>query len=76
MIEISLYGVRARVDHGKWSSRLVMIQRMLDTLCDPDGPRGSDPDPDRTLAEAAVRRFGAVILTDRESPRDGAGVVY
>lgn len=42
----------------KWSGPNKTVVKMLDSFLDPDGPSGSDPNPDTTAAQAVVDEMG------------------
>lgn len=65
-ITIQLGSRRADIQHRQWSGDAELVELLQGTL-DPDGPAGSDPDPDRTAAELAAQKFGAAIIAD-DSP--------
>lgn len=46
----------------KWSGPNKMVVRMLNSFLDPDGPSGSDPNPDATAARAVVDEMGFEFL--------------
>jgi hypothetical protein len=75
-ITIQLASRRARVQHRQWSGDADLVELLQGTL-DPDGPTGSDPDPDRTAAELAAQKFGVVIIAaDSPARAFDESVVY
>lgn len=75
MIEITIHGIKATVRDYSWECDDPTILKLLNTLKDPMGPFGSDPDPDYTLAANAAKRFNAKI-TYHEVPDHVPGRVY
>lgn len=55
-------GLEATAADYAWRCADSVIERLLNTTIDPDGPGGEDPNPDYTLAQRAVRRFGGEVI--------------
>jgi len=55
-------GVIAIADGYEWQCDDEALKMLLDTLIDPLGPSGADPNPDYTLAKQAVEKFGGELL--------------
>jgi len=60
-----------RVDIWYYSFRCSdpVLLAKLNKLLDPGGPGGEDPDPDHSLAVAAVMKYGGRILNERPNAR-------
>jgi len=56
-------GEEAIVDGYEWVAADPSLRRMLNSFRQPYGPSASDPDPDYSLAEAAVKLFGGEIIS-------------
>ncbi len=76
MIVIEIGGALATVHEYEWSSADRTIARLLNRRRQEFGPSGSDPDPDRTLADEAVRVFDARIAIDSKAAVAVEGRVY
>ena len=61
----------ATIDKYRWTSPDAGLARHLNMLLDPDGPAGSDPDPDYTAARAAARELDGVIVEAHEADEAG-----
>lgn len=75
MVRISIFGTEATIDGYRWSSPNKHIEGVLNAQLDPLGPSGSDPDPDRTAAQAVIERYGGKILQADVMPYS-EGTVY
>jgi hypothetical protein len=64
---VELGGILAAFEEGEWKCDDPSTKAVLDTLVDPEGPSGADPDPDMTMAEKA-KRVGAVFLSRNNRP--------
>ena len=57
--------IEATIDGYQWTSKNKALKNMLNAMLDPDGPSGSDPNPDETAAlEAAELIGGEVVRAD------------
>lgn len=54
-------GVSAVADGYAWRCADPVMTKLLNTLLDPYGPSGADPNPDYTLAQRAVGWLGGEI---------------
>lgn len=53
---------KARIEGYVWTCEDKALQRLLNALLSPFGPSGSDPNPDASAAEAAVKTLGGRVL--------------
>lgn len=60
---VKVFGVRATVDGWEWSSDFPALTELLQTMMDPLGPLGSDPNPDETAARYVVEELGGEVLS-------------
>jgi len=58
----------AVIDGYKWASKHQMLEDLLNSKLDPDGPRGDDPNPDATAAQAAIKLWGGEIIKQKAKP--------
>lgn len=65
----------ARVESYQWASEDSRLLRFLNTLLDPLGPSGSDPNPDYHAALAAVEALGGEIISYDKTEYE-EGVIY
>lgn len=65
----------ATIDGWEWTCEDDTLQRLLNTMLDPYGPSGADPNPDLTAAQEAVERLGGKIIRYDPTEYD-PGVVY
>ena len=61
-VTIEALGIKAIINEYIWKSKDKRFEVMLNSMLDPGGPSGSDPDPDYTTALEAINRFGGKIL--------------
>ena len=55
----------ATIDGYEWTSDDKNLAEYLNTMLDPLGPSGADPNPDLTAAQEAVKELGGkVVLFD------------
>lgn len=74
---IKVEGVKATIDDYKWTSKNEELQDFLNSLLDPNGPSGGDPNPDLHAAQAAVQILGSgASLIDYEKLPYVEGRVY
>lgn len=72
MVKISIRGIDASISDGVWKSEDAVLEQVLNSLLDPFGPSGSDPDSDYHAAEAAIKTLGGKILqADAQEYIDG-----
>ena len=72
---INIYGLMATADGYEWECRDPVTKALLDTLLDPAGPSGADPNPDYHLALAAIEEFGAEMVRFDDTEWE-PGLVY
>lgn len=72
---VEINGDKAIIRDYKWSSSNRQLAEILNTMLDPLGPSGADPNPDGTAAEEAVRRLGGRVISIDETESED-GVVY
>ncbi len=53
--------LEATIDGYVWTGEPVLA-RALNAMLDPDGPAGSDPNPDHTAALLMARQFGGEVV--------------
>lgn len=67
MIVAELARRRYIFEDGQWRGKEKPVVDMLNSLLDPDGPAGDDPDPEATIAKQ-VESVGGKILERDELP--------
>lgn len=72
---VEINGTRAVIRDYVWHSTDKALETVLNTLLDPLGPSGADPNPDATAAEEAVKRLGGRVISADETESED-GVVY
>lgn len=74
-VTIRIFGEIATVSSYKWYCDDPEVLDLLQVTLDPDGPWGSDPDPDRTVAKDAIELYcHGEILEHIKMERDGTSV--
>jgi hypothetical protein len=58
---VEIDGQTATIEENKWTGDEMLVS-LLNAFLDPAGPSGSDPNPDWTSANEAIKRFGGKIL--------------
>ncbi|MCB1022065.1 MAG: hypothetical protein KDC27_19190 [Acidobacteria bacterium] len=67
----------ATIDNYRWTSPDAELAKELNERLDPNGPAGSDPDPDYTAARAAARELdGVIVEADEAAEDDGEERIY
>lgn len=66
---------KAVIKEYKWTSANLGLQDVLNDLLEPDGPSGSDPNPDETAAKEAVKLLGGKFIT-ADAIESKEGVIY
>lgn len=67
---VKVFGVQATITDMQWSSDFEDLTKMLQSMLDPDGPSGSDPNPDYTAAALVVEALGGEIVSFDEADFD------
>jgi hypothetical protein len=68
---ITILGDTATIDSYRWSCPAnPLTEAMLNARLDPDGPAGSDPNPDLNAARAAAEAFGGQVISYQETAFD------
>lgn len=62
-IDLGLGLSKATIDGYEWTSDDKIFEDLLNTMLDPYGPSGADPNPDLTAAQAAVKQIGGKIIS-------------
>lgn len=76
MVKIRLFGTEATIRGRQWESPSSMAKQMLDAdLTYFITISGADPWPEMTIAQDAVKRYGAEIV-DSVPPEYKDGVIY
>lgn len=76
MVRIRLFGALATLNGRTWESESALAKAILDTDLEYFiVTTGADPWPEMTIAQDAVRRYGAVIVAT-VPPVTKEGVVY
>lgn len=52
----------ARIDGYNWISADKGLERLLNSMLDPIGPSGADPNPDLHAAQAAIKELGGELI--------------
>lgn len=73
--KIRTIGTEATIDNYKWTSKDKALEGALNAMLSPYGPLGSDPNPDYTAAQEAVKALGGEVIEFTESEFDPE-VVY
>ena len=58
---IQVNGIEATINEYVWTSQKSIVAEYLNSLLDPLGPSGSDPNPDHTAALLAAQRLGGKV---------------
>ena len=61
MVEVKIAGIAARINEYVWTSDNKDLEKLLNSMLDPEGPSGGDPNPDYTAAMQAVEALGGKI---------------
>jgi hypothetical protein len=72
-------GIEATIEGYTWRSDDPLLEALLNSYLDVDGPSGSDPFPDLTAATEAVKRLGAgakIVQQDPLPPPTDPNVVF
>jgi len=67
---IRILGQEATITGYRWASADAALAAMLNARLDPDGPAGSDPNPDLNAARAAAEAFKGELVSYDETPFD------
>lgn len=67
---IRILGQEATIAGYRWTGADASLVAMLNAMLDPDGPAGSDPNPDLNAARAAAEAFKGEVLSYEETPFD------
>lgn len=59
---IEVLGKKYTIKDYKWTGPDKTTVKMLNSFLDPDGPSGSDPNPDATAAQKVVDEMGFKLL--------------
>ncbi len=59
---IKVLNKKYTIEDYKWSGPDKIVVNMLNSFLDPDGPSGSDPNPDATAAQAVADEMGFKML--------------
>lgn len=72
MVIVSFSGITAVIEDHVWRCEDSSLLRLLETTISPDGPSGADPNPDLTVAQAAVSAYnGEIIYADDADYEEG-----
>lgn len=72
---IEINGIEAMIEEYHWTSKDATLAGILNTLLDPLGPSGADPNPDLHAAQAAVAELGGEVVSYDETEYE-EGRVY
>jgi len=72
--KIRTIGTEATIDNYKWTSKDKALEGALNAMLSPYGPLGSDPNPDYTAAQEAVKALGGEVIEFTESEFDPEAV--
>lgn len=71
-VSIEIGGVIATVNGYEWKCRSKPMEDWLNSLLDPLGPSGADPNPDLSAALEAIAEAGTgEIVARNQNPDDG-----
>lgn len=59
-------GEEATIQQYKWTAKDESFTRLLNSLLDPDGPSGSDPNPDLTAAREIAKLLDGEVVSFQE----------
>lgn len=59
---IDMAGERATITNGVWSCDNETLLSLLDSMLEPMGPSGADPNPDLHTAQAAIKQIGGKVI--------------
>jgi hypothetical protein len=68
--------IEATIEDYEWRSSDARIASSLRQFLPLYGPSGADPDPDRTVAEAAIATLGGEIIQADEPPELDPEAIY
>ena len=60
---ISLLGMKATIQAYEWVAEEERLKSLLNSLLDPFGPSGADPNPDLTAAQEAMHILGGEVVS-------------
>jgi len=72
---IFILGKKATITDYEWRADNPAVANLLNSLLDPAGPSGADPNPDLTTAQEIAIRFNGEVL-DFEPVKSETGIVY
>lgn len=72
---VEINGKKAVIKDYHWTSPDNDLARTLNGLLEPGGPSGADPNPDGTVAQDAVKKFGGRVISISPS-ESKTGVIY
>lgn len=61
MVRVKIAGITARINEYVWTSDNKDLEKLLNSMLDPEGPSGADPNPDYTAAMQAIEALGGEI---------------
>jgi hypothetical protein len=76
MVTVDFVGAVAVISEMVWSCEDAQFQDLLNSMLDPLGPSGADPDPDHTAAMDAIKRLGSGKVTRRDEVEYVEGRIY
>lgn len=76
MIIIQLLKTQARVENQKWSSPNRSLEKLLNAMVGTSEVYTSDPYPDLTLAEQAIKKLGGEIIKQDPKPEAPEGMIF
>lgn len=76
MVKVKFGIYEATIQDLEWASSNKPLERWLNGEVPVDGPSGSDPFPDLTLARLMVKRIGGKVIEANQTPHFQVGRVY
>ena len=72
---VKIYGQTATIDGWKWTGEDEELVALLNSMLDPNGPSGADPDPGGNEAARVAKELGGEMVS-RDPVESEPGVVY
>lgn len=69
--KVRIYGYEASISGLKWTCSNKPLEELLNSMREPLGPSGADPDPDYTAAMRAIEELGGELLEHKPLPSEG-----
>lgn len=76
MVKVDFNGIIATIEDMVWSCDDDQFEDVLNSMIDPLGPSGADPDPNHTAAINAIEILGSGKVTQRDEVDYVEGRIY